>query len=177
MLRKLQATNSSMTSNMTASITTAPSPTITPIAPTQSSTNNIYPSNSVYESISPNPSLSATTYSTFTPIYYTPNGSPYPSGSPSPTSLNSSQSSSATPTSLSVPSTGFMDSNISIQGKYIIAIMVPIGIILIMLIICVNRLDDKNKKLEYDLYKKSIINQTNPVYPVGRSNVRSILSM
>jgi hypothetical protein len=161
MLRKLQAISSSTSSTLSTTtsvtITTAPSPIITPATTTQSSTDNIYPSNSVYESISPYPSWSTTS-----------NFSPLPSYSSSPTTLIRP---------VSTPSTNFMDQEISIQGKYILAVMIPIGIIIIFLIICVNRLDSKNRSLEYDLNKKSIINHTSPVYPVGRSNVRSIVSM
>jgi hypothetical protein len=159
MLRKLQANSSSTTSTLSTTtsvtITTSPSPIYS--STTQTSTNNVYPSNSVYESFSPYPSWSSTS-----------NFSPLPSYSSSPTTLIRP---------VSTPSTNFMDQEISIQGKYILAVMIPIGIIIIFLIICVNRLDSKNRSLEYDLNKKSIINHTSPVYPVGRSNVRSIVSM
>jgi hypothetical protein len=169
MLRKLQ--NVSPTSSASASYSPFPYtvtayPSLTPSATfvsmstTNSATPSAYPSYSVYVSISPYASISQSLWSTATatnvpPYSASPSG--YPSVSNSPGPLNN-----------------FLEKDYTIQGKYILSIIIPIFIVLVGLMIYVNCLYKKNQKLRLAVQEKRVIN---PIYPIGRTSVRQIVTV
>lgn len=168
MLRKLQGVSPTSSASASASpFTVSPFPSQTPSATfvsmstTNSATPTGYPSNSVFVSISPYASMSPSSWSTATatyvPVQYTATPSGYPSVSNSPGPLNN-----------------FLEKDYSIQGKYILAIVIPLFVLFIGLLVYVNCLHSKNKRLRHVVHEKRTIN---PIYPIGRASVRQLVTI